>query len=72
MPGTEDPYNFLEWTAHQKRAGSEGERAMERNKLDRRKEGGLVGYRYLLLCECMILTSFVIEAVVILKHAIGN
>ncbi len=71
MPRTEDPYNFVEWTAHKKRAGGQGERVMEPSKPEWRKEGGLVGYRYLLLYECVILTSFVIEAAVILKHAIG-
>jgi hypothetical protein len=72
MPRTEDPYNFLEWTAHNKRAGGQGERVMESTKPDWRKGGGLVRCRYLLLCECVILTSFVIEAAVILKHVIGN
>jgi len=72
MPGTEDPYSFLGWTAHNERAGSEGERAMKRNESGWRKVCDVVGYRYILLCECVILTSFVIEAAVILKHAIGN
>jgi hypothetical protein len=69
MPRTEDPYTFLAWTAHNKRAGSKLEQAI---KTSLRKKSGIVGSRFLLLYECIILTSFMIEAAIILKHVIGN
>jgi hypothetical protein len=69
MPRTKDPYTFLTWTAYNKRPGSKRKQAMKPVWM---KKGSMVGYRFLLFCERIILTSCVIEAASILIHAMGN
>jgi hypothetical protein len=69
MPRTEDPYTFLAWTAYTKKSGSKRKQAMKPGWM---KKGSIVSYRFLLFCECVILTSFVIEAASILIHVMGN
>jgi hypothetical protein len=69
MPRTEDPYTFLEWTADNEIAFSTRKQAIKSGLV---KKGDVVGYRFLLLCECIIIVAFVIEAVSMLIHAMGN
>jgi len=69
MPRTVDPYTLLEWTTNNTSASSEREQAM---KAGCWKESSGAGYKYLLLCQCIILSSFVIEAATTLKHVIIN
>lgn len=69
MSRTEDPYTFLEWTTYNKMASSKRGQAM---KIGWRQEEVGGGYRLPLLCECVILTSCIIEIASIVIHAISN